>query len=364
MKKRIILTGGGTAGHIWPLISLYNKLKDEYDFLFVGSGNKDERLLVEKAGIKYKKVLTGKLRRYFSFMNFVDPFKILIGTFQSIFILLSFRPSLIFAKGGFVSAPIGFASFLLHRKMFIHESDAVMGLANKSLARFAKIIFTGFPKKYYPKRFQKKIIWSGVPIREEILTGDRGKTYDDFGFDKNLPVLLVIGGSSGASGINRLVFSSLEELTEFCQVIHLTGKNDFAKSQKIAQKLDINLRNRYRNFGFVNSELADIFSITTLAVSRSGATTLSELAALGKPTIFIPYPYSAADHQLVNAKVLEKKQAAVVLPEDEITKDQFVSQIKRLLVNDNARKFLSDNIQKYYKRNSLEIIISQIKKII
>lgn len=363
MKKRIILTGGGTAGHIWPLLSLYRRLKDEYEFLFIGSGDENERLLVERANIRYKKVLTGKLRRYFSWMNFIDPFKIFIGIFQSIFILISFRPSLVFAKGGFVSAPIGFASFLLRRKIFIHESDAVMGLANRSLAGFSKIIFTGFPKKYYPKRFQKKIIWSGVPVRDEVLTGDKGKALDDFGFTKDLPVLLVIGGSSGATGINNLVFKSLEDLTDFCQVIHLTGRKDFSKSQKIAAKLGMNLRNRYRSFSFVTTEQADIYSITDLAVSRSGATTLSELAALGKPTIFIPYPYSASDHQYINAKILEKKQAAVVLVENETTKDQFVAQIKRLVVNESARKFLAENIRKYYKKDSIDIIIDQIKKV-
>jgi len=360
MKKRLLISGGGTAGHVWPLISLYENIKDEYDVLFVGSGN--ERELVEKAGIKYKKILSGKWRRYFSWLNFIDPIKVLFGFIQAKYLMITFRPQVVFTKGGYVTVPVGIAAALFRRRLIIHESDAVMGLSNRILSRFAKKILTAYPKENYPKKYQRKIVWTGVPVRAEIFTGDYNKAIDDFDFSKELPTVLFIGGSSGAAGINKLVLESLEELLSFCQIIHITGKKNYHKVREAATLLDTVKRSRFRYFDFVTRELPDIFAVSDLAVSRSGATTLTELAALGRPTIFIPYPFSASDHQRINAQILERNQAAVVYDEKELTSVKLVDQIKRLLDNKRALKDLSENIKKFYKSNAVELIIAEIKE--
>jgi UDP-N-acetylglucosamine--N-acetylmuramyl-(pentapeptide) pyrophosphoryl-undecaprenol N-acetylglucosamine transferase len=238
-----------------------------------------------------------------------------------------------------------------------------MGLANRILSRFAKKVLTAFPPRYFPKGIQPKAVWTGVPVREEVLTGDRQKAFDDFGFDKSVPTVLFIGGSSGARGINKLVVDSLDDLLNFCQVIHITGKNDYQAIRKRGMALDQKRRIRYRYFDFVTRDLPDIFAASDLVVSRSGATTLTELAALGKPAILIPYPYAASDHQSANAKVLAKDQAAVVYQESELTPERLVGQIKRLIDNRRAMDNLSRNIKKFYKPNACDLIIEEINKV-
>lgn len=364
MRKRIILTGGGTAGHIWPLLSVYEKIKNEYEILFLGTGNERERELVEKYGIKYKKIFSGKLRRYFSLANFIDPFKVILGFLQSIFIILRFRPSIIFAKGGYVTVPVGLAAKIVFKKIVIHESDVIMGLSNRILSKFAKEILVAFPVKYYPKKISKKSVCVGVPIRPEILTGDKGKALDDFDFKTEIPTILFIGGSSGAHKINQIVWKSLPELLKSYQVIHITGTKDYSETRKIAAQFDNEKRSRYRFFDFITKTLPEIYSLANIVVARSGATSLFELSALRKPTIFIPYPYAASNHQYKNAKVLEKSQAAIIINESEITNKKLVSQIKRLVENDRARNNLRKEIEKYYKKDSVDLIAEEIDKLV
>jgi UDP-N-acetylglucosamine--N-acetylmuramyl-(pentapeptide) pyrophosphoryl-undecaprenol N-acetylglucosamine transferase len=360
-KKRIILTGGGTAGHIWPLLALAKHLKGEYDLLFLGSGKKEERELVEKEGIIYKKILSGKYRRYFSLMNFVDPFKVILGIIQAKYYIISFWPEVVVAKGGYVSLPAGLAAFILRRRLIIHESDAVLGLANRMLAPFSKKILTAFPSEYYPSKFHKKIVWTGVPIRDEIFTGDRKKALDDLDFETQLPTVLFIGGSSGAKAINWLALKSLKELAKICQVIIITGRAGFEEVRKNVTRLNSNQKKRIRYFDFVTRDLPDIFAASDIVVSRSGATTLFELAALAKPVIFIPYPFSAANHQVKNAQILEKNQAAIVYDGKDLTTEKLVDQIKRLLENRKALNNLSQNIKKFYKNDTDDLIMAEIK---
>jgi UDP-N-acetylglucosamine--N-acetylmuramyl-(pentapeptide) pyrophosphoryl-undecaprenol N-acetylglucosamine transferase len=364
MKKRIILTGGGTAGHIWPLLSLAQKLKTDYELLFLGSGLKTEKEMVEKAGISYKKILSGKWRRYFSLMNFIDPFKVFIGIIQSKFKILSFRPAAVIAKGGYVTLPVGIAAFVLRCPLIIHESDAILGLANRILSHFARKILTAFPKEYYPKKYHQKIVWTGVPVRPEILTGDRQKALDDLDFDPEIPRVLFIGGSLGAQAINKLVLKSLSHLVQFCQVIHITGRRDYSLIRDQAVRLSSQERKNYRYFDFVDRELPDIFAASDLVISRSGATTLFELAALSKPVIFIPYSFAATNHQMINAQILAKNQAAIVYQEKELTSQKLIDQIKRLLENSRALSDLSEKIKKFSQKDALDLIVEEINKIV
>jgi len=363
-KKKIILTGGGTAGHVWPLVSVYQKMKNDYEVLYLGSGEKKEKEIVERAGIKYKKILSGKFRRYFSLLNFIDPIKVIIGIIQAKWHILRFWPDVIFAKGGYVTVPVGIAGFILGRKLIIHESDSVMGLSNKILSKFSKKIFCAFPIENYPEKIRHKILWTGVPVRPEILTGDRGKAKDIFGFTRDLPTVLFIGGSSGAAGINKMVKEKIDKLLEFCQVIHITGKSDYQKIRKRSLELPQDLQKRFRYFDFVTRELPEIFALSDLIISRAGATTLFELASQGKPVIFIPYPDAASNHQYLNAKILERNQAAILMEEGKTTSEQLVAQIKRLLDNNRAMENLSTNIKKFGKKDSSDVIADEIDKIV
>lgn len=361
MKKRIIFSGGGTAGHVWPLISVYKAMEKDFEALYLGTGDEKERQLVERAGIKYRKIISGKYRRYFSLANFIDPFKVILGIIQSFLIMLFFRPQIVFTKGGYVTVPVGIASFLTARKLVIHESDSVMGLANRILAKLAKKVFCAFPIESYPKNIRNKAVFVGVPVRPEILTGDRGKARDDFEFSPGPPTVLFIGGSSGAKGVNDFVSHNLDKLIDFCQVIHITGKNDYPKIRQRALELSSKKQKKFRYFNFVTHELPDILSLSDLVISRAGATTIFELAALSKPTIFIPYPYAAANHQFVNAKILERAQAGVLMEEGKFTDEQLIAQIKRLLDNQKAMANLSKNIHKFYQSNSAERIGQQLE---
>lgn len=358
MKKRIIISGGGTAGHIMPLISVYKKIKDDFEVLYLGSG--PDRKIVEAAGIKYKRIFSGKWRRYFSFYNFIDPFKVLFGFLQTFFIILFFRPKIVFTKGGYVTVPVGLAAKVLFKRLVIHESDVIMGLSNRILAPFAKKIFTAFPVEYYSPKIKRKAVWTGLPVREEILTGDAKKAVDDLDFKNNLPTVLFIGGSSGARGINKLVLQSLDQLLKFCQVVHIVGPDDYEKVRSVALKLEPDKASRFRYFDFLGPELSDVYAASDLVVSRSGATTLAELAGLGKPSIIIPYPFASADHQNANAKVLYKNQAAILYEEKELTPEKLVAQIKRLIENQNAAIHLSENIKKFYKKESANIIAQEL----
>ncbi|HIU88033.1 MAG TPA: undecaprenyldiphospho-muramoylpentapeptide beta-N-acetylglucosaminyltransferase [Candidatus Avilachnospira avistercoris] len=323
MGKRIVLTGGGTAGHVTPNLALVPELRARgYEILYIGSYKGIEKELITKAGISYKAISSGKLRRYFDLKNFTDPFRVIRGYFQSRKIMKEFKPDVVFSKGGFVAVPVTFAAKKLGIPVIAHESDMTPGLANKLSAPSAVKICCNFPEtlKFLPK---EKAVFTGTPIRSELLKGDRKKGLELCGFDEEKPVLLVIGGSLGAVHINDQVRAVLDELLKDFQIIHICGKGN----------LDESLSNKqgYIQFEYVDKELKDLFAAADIMVSRAGANAISEILALRKPNLLIPLSKEASrGDQILNAGSFRKQGFSAVLMEEDMNDESFLKAVHEL----------------------------------
>ncbi len=344
------MSGGGTGGSITPLVAIFEEIKlqkPEAEFLWLLPKNDPLQKLVKDYSIPIKEIYAGKLRRYFSLRNFLDPILIVFGFFQSIFLIIKFKPQLIVSAGGFVSVPLVWAGWILRVPSLIHQQDVIPGLANKLMAPFAKIITVTFEKslKSFPKN---KTILTGNPFRPEILQGSKDEAYKFFKLEKNLPTVLILGGGTGSLNINNLVFKSLRNLVEFCQIIHVTG----GKTDQVADHL------RYHGFNFLTDQLKNAFAAADLVISRAGMATLTEIAALRKPSIIIPMFKS---HQEANAIEFGRNNAAVILPEKNLSPDEFCQAIKELVFDKPALDNLSRNLSKIMAQNAgkkiAEIII-------
>lgn len=334
------MSGGGTGGHIIPNIALINDLRERYahtgklSILYIGTRRGMERNLIQPLKIKYASIMAGKLRRYLSFKNLVDFFKVPLGILQSLFILARFKPSVVFCKGGYVCFPVAVAARILRVPVILHESDVVPGLANKLSARFANKICVSFAQsvKYFPAN---KTVVTGNPLRRELVFGnaDDGRAFT--GLNERLPILLVFGGSQGAQYINELVRDNLDALLSRYQVVHICGEQDIqspdAPLKLLKQENRLNIK-RYRPFTFVGREMKDLYALCDLIVSRAGAITLSEIAFFNKPAILIPLGKGASrGDQLVNADVFATAHKAVVLREGTFTGADFLREVDRLL---------------------------------
>ncbi|MCL2388372.1 MAG: undecaprenyldiphospho-muramoylpentapeptide beta-N-acetylglucosaminyltransferase, partial [Defluviitaleaceae bacterium] len=280
--KKIILTGGGTAGHVIPNLALLPALKAAgFEVHYIGSHNGIERALVEATGIPYYGISSGKLRRYFDMKNFTDLFRVAKGLGDAVKIVRKIKPDLIFSKGGFVIVPVMAAARLCKVKSVIHESDMTPGLANKLAMPFATKICVSFPEtlKHLPPKARDKGVLTGTPIRPTLKNGDRLKGFQEAGFSPlGKPVLLVTGGSQGASAINNAVRKALPELLKNFRIIHLCGKGNLA---------DISQPD-YVQFEYITDTMPDIFAAADIVISRAGANTIFELLALKKPHLLIP----------------------------------------------------------------------------
>lgn len=348
--KRIILTGGGTAGHVTPNIALLPRLKElQYDIHYIGSYNGIEKDLIEPFHIPYHGISSGKLRRYFSMKNFTDPFRVLKGFYEANQLIKALKPDVIFSKGGFVSVPVVMAGKRNHVPTIIHESDITPGLANKLSMPSATKICCNFPETLKNLPADKAIL-TGSPIRQELLTGDREMAKKFCHFTSDKPVILVIGGSLGAAAVNQAVRNILPELLESFQIIHLCGKG----------KLDESLINieGYAQFEYIQKELKDLFALSDIVISRAGANAICELLALRKPNILIPLPASASrGDQILNARSFERQGFSIVLEEESITNETLLDGIHRLYKNrDTYKKAMSDSGM----QNSIETIINLI----
>ncbi len=325
--KKIIMTGGGTAGHVTPNIALMPALKDAgYEVKYIGSYKGMEKDLIEAEGIPYFGISSGKLRRYFDIKNFSDPFRVLKGYFQAKKILRKEKPDVVFSKGGFVSVPVVLAAKKRKIPAIIHESDITPGLANRLAMRGASKICCNFPEtlKYLP---EGKAVLTGSPIRQQLFSGDANRALSFCGFaDHNKPVLLIIGGSSGSKVINDAVREVLSSLLENFYVAHLCGKGN----------LDESLANQtgYAQFEYISEELPDLFALADLAVSRAGANAICELLALHKPNILIPLSAAASrGDQILNAKSFKKQGFSFVLEEEELTATTLLSAVSEVYNN-------------------------------
>ena len=298
--KKIILTGGGTAGHVTPNIALLPGLREaDFDITYIGSYNGIEKQLLKEQKIPYYGISSGKLRRYFDIKNFSDPLKVIKGFGQSIRLMRKLKPDIVFSKGGFVSVPVILAAKFCHVPSIIHESDLTPGLANKLAIPNAAKVCCNFPEtlKYLP---EEKAVLTGSPIRSELLTGNKENARRLCGFTKEKPVLFIVGGSSGSKFINDTIRGLLPELLKTYQVIHMCGKGN------IEAALDRTAG--YKQFEYIGKELNDIFALADLVISRAGANSICELLALHKPNILIPLSANASrGDQILNAQSFEKQ---------------------------------------------------------
>jgi UDP-N-acetylglucosamine--N-acetylmuramyl-(pentapeptide) pyrophosphoryl-undecaprenol N-acetylglucosamine transferase len=322
--KKIVMTGGGTAGHVTPNIALFPALRSKgYEISYIGSYEGIEKRLIEDQGVPYYGISSGKLRRYFDPKNFSDPFKVLKGYGQSIRLLKTLKPDVVFSKGGFVSVPVVMAAHHCKIPAIIHESDLTPGLANKLAIPSATKVCCNFPEtlQYLPK---DKAILTGSPIRKELLSGNPENAFSLCHFtDHSKTTILIIGGSSGSRALNTAVRNLLPELVKNYNIIHLCGKGN----------LDI-LRNEvvgYAQFEYANEELSDMFALADLVISRAGANAICELLALRKPNILIPLPAAASrGDQLLNAASFRNQGFSYVLEEEELTNTTLLSAIEHV----------------------------------
>ena len=324
--KRIILTGGGTAGHVTPNIALLPTLRElNYDIHYIGSYNGIERKLIEEMDIPYYGIDSGKLRRYFDPKNFTDPFKVLHGYKQARKLIKHLKPDVIFSKGGFVTVPVVISAHRKHIPVIIHESDMTPGLANKLCIPSADKVCCNFPEtmRHLP---ENKAVLTGSPIRQELLSGNKLNARNFCGFTANKPVLMIIGGSQGSAVVNDAMRGILPELLKTFQVIHLCGKG----------KLDSSLDHLegYIQFEYVKKELADLFALTDVCVSRAGANAICEILALRKPNLLIPLSANASrGDQILNADSFENQGFSEVLTEDQLAPTILISRIMKLYNN-------------------------------
>ena len=324
--KRIVLTGGGTAGHVTPNIALLPRLKElNYDIHYIGSYEGIEKQLIEEMGIPYYGISSGKLRRYFDVKNFTDPFRVLKGFGEARRLLKDLKPDVLFSKGGFVTVPVVLAAKRLGIPAIIHESDLTPGLANKICIPGAAKVCCNFPETmaHLPK---EKAVLTGSPIRQELLTGNKLAALDMCGFTANKPVILVMGGSLGSVAVNDAVRGALPELLENFQIIHLCGKGKTDESLKGTQG--------YVQFEYIQDELKDLFALADMCVSRAGANAICELLALQKPNILIPLSAKASrGDQILNARSFEAQGFSIVLEEEEVTNVTLLKAVNNLMEN-------------------------------
>ncbi len=308
--KKIILTGGGTAGHVTPNLALVPELKKKgYEIEYIGSIDGMEKNIIENEGIKYYGISSGKLRRYLSKKNISDLFKVIKGIKQASKILKDIKPSIVFSKGGFVSVPVVIAAWRKKIPVVIHESDISPGLANKIAIPFANAVCTAFPEAIN-KIPSKKAVLTGTPIRQELFNGSYEKGKQILNFKSDMPVLLVIGGSQGSVKINSAVRNALLQLKKSFNIIHICGKGNIDKNINIQE---------YKQFEYVSSELCHLFAYSDIIVSRSGANSIYEFLALKKPNLLIPLPKAQSrGDQILNANSFEKQGFSKVLYEENL----------------------------------------------
>lgn len=350
--KKLLFTGGGTAGHVTPNLALIKALSGEYEICYVGSYNGIEKELLEKAGIEYHGISSGKLRRYFDWKNFTDVFRVLKGMRQARGLMKKLKPDLVFSKGGFVSVPVVLAAKRYKIPVISHESDMTPGLANKLGLPAATKICVNFPEtiKYLP---EGKAVLTGTPIRSELFEGSKEKGLAFCGFTGEKPVLLVVGGSTGAAVLNNSVHEILPALTAKFDVIHLCGKG------KADHSFDGTAG--YVQYEYINEELPDIFAATDLVISRAGANAICELLALKKPNILIPLSAAASrGDQILNANSFEKQGYSFVLPEEETNAESLMAAVDEVFANKD--KYLQA-MNGSEASNATEIICRMIREL-
>lgn len=354
MSKKIVLTGGGTAGHITPNIALLPRLKQlGYEVSYIGSYDGMEKRLMADYDVPYYGISTGKFRRYFDLKNFTDPFRVLKGYSEARKLLKEIKPDIVFSKGGFVAVPVVRAAASLKIPCVIHESDMTPGLANKLCIPVAQKVCCNFPETLNNIPTQKAVL-TGSPIREELMKGNKIAAYELCGFTASKPVLMVIGGSLGAASINQTVREALPKLLQDFQIVHICGKD----------KIDNLLLNTkgYKQFEYLKDELKDVFAMADVVVSRAGANAICELLALKKPHLLIPLSAgSSRGDQILNARSFESQGFSIVIDEDYLSPNLLVEKVQELFF---TRQTYIDAMSKSQLTNSIQIITNLLDEIV
>ncbi len=350
--KKILLTGGGTAGHVTPNIALLPDLKAEgYDIHYIGSYEGMEKKLIEAQGIHYDGISTGKFRRYLSVKNLSDPFRVIKGFHQAKKLIREYKPDVVFSKGGFVAVPVVLAAGHYHIPVIIHESDMTPGLANKICMKTASKICCNFPEtvKLLPA---DKAVLTGTPIRRELLNGSRAAGFAFTGLSDDKPILLMMGGSTGSRAVNAGLRSALPELLKEFHVIHLCGKGNL--DSKLAQP-------GYVQYEYISDELKDLFAISDIVLSRAGANAICELLALKKPNILVPLPAEVSrGDQILNANSFQKQGFSYLLEEKKLNADTLLTAVHEVYNNrDSYKKAMELSKQS----NGVDIVIKLIKEL-
>ena len=351
--KKIVMTGGGTAGHVTPNIALFDSLqKDGYEIHYIGSYEGIEKGLIEDKKIPYYGISSGKFRRYRSWKNLTDPFRVLHGFFQARRLLGRIRPNVVFSKGGFVSVPVVMAAKTRHIPVIIHESDLTPGLANKLAMPSATKVCCNFPETlpYLPK---EKAVLTGSPIRQELLHGNKQAAKDFCGFTGDLPILMVMGGSIGSVYINNAIRGCIDTLLTKYQIIHLCGKGNIDESLKD--------KKGYAQFEYISENLPDLFAAADLVVARAGANSICELLALHKPNILIPLSRNASrGDQILNANSFAKQGFSAVLEEEVVTSETLMATIDDVMAH---RSKYIDAMKNSGQMNAIETIMGLIEEV-
>jgi len=362
---KVVFASGGSGGPVTPLIAIYEELKNrdaQLEAIWIGTSTGPEKNMVEQFKIDFRVISSGKLRRYFSIMNFIDPFFVFLGFLQSIFILRKFKPDVVLTAGSFVAVPVAYAAKFLKIPIFVHQQDLQKGLANKLMSKKATVVTVSLRDSLGDFDVHKTY-HVGNPVRKDIFTGSKEKAYKLFKLDPNLSTVLVLGGGQGAEIINQILLESVGKITENFQVLHLTGKGKGIKSQ-FADYYDRQtckiIEARYHDFEFLHQEIFDAYAVADLVVSRSGFATISELAVLGKPAVLIPIP----GHQELNAQFLGKYNAAKVIRQEKLNKETFTQVVVSLLGNPSDLQGLSRNISQVMDKDAAKKYVDLITKVL
>lgn len=350
--KKIILTGGGTAGHVTPNIAIIPKLKElGYEINYIGSKDGIEKRLIENENIPYYGISTGKLRRYLSKENVSDMFKVVSGITEASKIIKKLKPDIIFSKGGFVSVPVVLGAKLHRVPIVIHESDITSGLANKIAIPFAKAVCVTFEEALHlvPR---KKSYYTGTPIRKELFEGNRDKGLKMCNFTGKKPVVMMMGGSLGSVKINNCLYEALDTILKDFDLVHICGKGNLKEKFKN--------KKGYKQFEYISEGLSDIFAMADIIISRAGSNSISEFLALKKPSLLIPLSRNASrGDQILNALSFERKGYSSVIKEEDMTAEKIIEGINTLYKD--REKFIS-NMEKGSKLNGVEEVIKVIQK--
>lgn len=360
---KIVFTGGGTGGHIFPILAIVREIKKNYPDLkfrpyYIGP-KPDKYILglLEKEGIRIKEILSGKLRRYFSLENFLDIFKLPLGLIQAFFWLFVLTPDLVFSKGGYGSFPIAFWANIFGIPFFLHESDIVFGLASKIESKWAQEVFLSFPiTKFLP---QSKGIVVGNPIRQEILGGSKEEAKKIFGLKGDKPLVLILGGSQGAQKFNEVILEILPAFLKNFELIHQTGQKNFIEVKKEADAIltDEELKKNYHLFPFLEENfLRHGFGAADLIISRAGSGSIFEIAAVGKPAFLIPLPHAAQNHQLRNAYFFAEKGGGEVIEESNFNPYFLLTKLKHLFSRPDILIAMAENSQKFSRPIAAKVI--------